>query len=476
MCGYALGRATSVKLLITAGSQAPFFYEIGALSKLPYPEQLRADFPPWLNIYDPQDLLSYVGKDVFAGRVEDVPVNNGLTFPWSHTSYFDNPGDVEDHSSKVALMGGIRAVVVGVEKYGAAWNLNGPACDAVRFVGWLAGNGVPAANISLFVSALPENQAAVDGCHVTARPATSHDIVREFTDVLAKVHDDLLIVFWGGHGVIRADGARLLLTAEATENNVANIDLNSLLESLRSDLFAGFRRQIVLVDACANYLEHLRRTIGIPSTTLPAGSPVPARQQFVVVSAKAGEAARNLDAERTGLFSKQLREALADAGFPPDMEKVARTLQRRFADLRDRSEARQTPVYFWYRDWETNEAGLGSPASGEVQRPRSAFKVSIQSRNRLVDAFCGLPGFMNSEERNRLMAQISPSIVAVIARHSKPRFDIDAIVGTCLSFPKGICELLDAVRFFYRDAESLGNLEVLMERVLPGECGPASGV
>jgi hypothetical protein len=80
-----------VKLLITVGSQAPFFYEIGALPKVPYPDALRDDFPAWLNIYDPQDLLSYVGHDVFPGRVEDVAVNNRLTFPWSHTSYFDNP-------------------------------------------------------------------------------------------------------------------------------------------------------------------------------------------------------------------------------------------------------------------------------------------------------------------------------------------------------------------------------------------------
>jgi hypothetical protein len=81
-----------VKLLITVGSQAPFFYEVGALPKLPFPDPLRPDFPDWLNIYDPQDLLAYVGRDVFPGRVADEPVDNGLAFPYSHTAYFDNPG------------------------------------------------------------------------------------------------------------------------------------------------------------------------------------------------------------------------------------------------------------------------------------------------------------------------------------------------------------------------------------------------
>jgi hypothetical protein len=81
----------SVRLLVTVGSQAPFLYEIGALWSLPHGDPLPAHFPPWLNVYDPRDLLSYIGAPLFPGRVEDVEVNNKRPFPQSHSAYWANP-------------------------------------------------------------------------------------------------------------------------------------------------------------------------------------------------------------------------------------------------------------------------------------------------------------------------------------------------------------------------------------------------
>jgi hypothetical protein len=81
-----------VRLLVTVGSQAPFFYEIGALWSLRPNEPLPDRFPPaWLNLYDPRDLLSYVGEEVFGQRVEDVRVDNGQPFPYAHSAYWRNP-------------------------------------------------------------------------------------------------------------------------------------------------------------------------------------------------------------------------------------------------------------------------------------------------------------------------------------------------------------------------------------------------
>jgi hypothetical protein len=44
-----------------------------------------------LNIYDPDDLLSYVGAPLFPGQVEDVEVSNRQPFPQSHIAYWANP-------------------------------------------------------------------------------------------------------------------------------------------------------------------------------------------------------------------------------------------------------------------------------------------------------------------------------------------------------------------------------------------------
>ncbi len=86
-----LEKMPQVKLLVTVGSQSPFFYEIGALQSLAFGDDLPTYFPRWLNIYDLRDFLSFVGATVFKGRVEDVVVDSHQPFPVSHGAYFTNP-------------------------------------------------------------------------------------------------------------------------------------------------------------------------------------------------------------------------------------------------------------------------------------------------------------------------------------------------------------------------------------------------
>jgi pimeloyl-ACP methyl ester carboxylesterase len=80
-------RPPNVKGLITFGSQAPFFYEIGGLETLGYEEPLPPHFPPWINFYDLNDPLSYVGSKLFEGRVSDYKIESGESFPASHSAY-----------------------------------------------------------------------------------------------------------------------------------------------------------------------------------------------------------------------------------------------------------------------------------------------------------------------------------------------------------------------------------------------------
>jgi hypothetical protein len=86
----------SVSLLVTVGSQAPYFYEIDALQTLSFdhtkpPEQrLPQRFPQWLNVYDRRDFLSFIGEEIFGSRVKDVQVNNRQPFPQSHSAYWNN--------------------------------------------------------------------------------------------------------------------------------------------------------------------------------------------------------------------------------------------------------------------------------------------------------------------------------------------------------------------------------------------------
>ncbi|MBQ0879638.1 hypothetical protein ACPZ13_05980 [Streptomyces sp. IPPR8] len=79
-----------VRLLVTAGSQAPFLYESGSLPSLEHPAPLPAHVPDWLNLYDPRDLLSYLGAGLFPGRVTDIAVDSRQPFPAAHSAYWTN--------------------------------------------------------------------------------------------------------------------------------------------------------------------------------------------------------------------------------------------------------------------------------------------------------------------------------------------------------------------------------------------------
>jgi hypothetical protein len=91
-----LEQIPQVRLLITMGSQAPFFYEINALQSMEFRDEspgnrLPSHFPRWLNFYDLRDFLSYVGEPIFGNDiVTDVCVDNRLPFPDSHGGYFSN--------------------------------------------------------------------------------------------------------------------------------------------------------------------------------------------------------------------------------------------------------------------------------------------------------------------------------------------------------------------------------------------------
>ncbi|NUK34082.1 hypothetical protein HRW23_26800 [Streptomyces lunaelactis] len=78
------------ELVVTVGSQAPFLYELGALTALEPGETLPDGFPRWLNIYDRQDLLAFLAEPVFPGdpRVVDHEVSSRQPFLPCHSAYW----------------------------------------------------------------------------------------------------------------------------------------------------------------------------------------------------------------------------------------------------------------------------------------------------------------------------------------------------------------------------------------------------
>jgi hypothetical protein len=79
-------------LLVTIGSQSPILYELNALVGMEYNPnaKLPETFPEWLNIYDRNDFLSYVGEKIFSEKIQDVEIDSKQPFPESHGAYWEN--------------------------------------------------------------------------------------------------------------------------------------------------------------------------------------------------------------------------------------------------------------------------------------------------------------------------------------------------------------------------------------------------
>jgi hypothetical protein len=82
-----LGMA-QVDLLVTVGSQGSYLCSLGALPSAPRGVAGDVAMPPWVNAYDPRDLLSYLAVPVFGDVVEDVEIHSGAPFPRAHSAYF----------------------------------------------------------------------------------------------------------------------------------------------------------------------------------------------------------------------------------------------------------------------------------------------------------------------------------------------------------------------------------------------------
>lgn len=148
------------------------------------------------------------------------------------------------------------AVIVGVEKYPVKkWGLDGPVNDAGRFSNWLIQRGVPPENIRIFLSPLPENEKSKELNGLNYQYATEENIRKYFYDYLPKISGDLFWFFWGGHGFITPIKSKInfrLLFGDSKPDSFRNLNLNSLINSMKFDFFQEFRKQIFIIDACKN--------------------------------------------------------------------------------------------------------------------------------------------------------------------------------------------------------------------------------
>jgi len=267
------------------------------------------------------------------------------------------------------------ALIVGIERYaaGGQWDLDGPLNDALAIRGWLLSCGVPAQQIHLHVAPLEKNQARLLDLQCNIQKADEQAIRETIQRIKNKStqSDDLLFLYWAGHGLI-SQVQQCLLLAEATDADMKSYGVDngegSLCASFANEHCPSFRQQIFLFDTCRSF--HRQPDCPLPVVPLPSGKRLQ-KSQFLFFASQEGQAAKNQGQKRCGLFTEVLLEQLRanqaqEHAWPPDMDGIATAVQQGF-----RENEQQYPVWKRYRDDQGNELIDPFPAADVVAASQS---------------------------------------------------------------------------------------------------------
>jgi hypothetical protein len=353
------------------------------------------------------------------------------------------------------------ACVIGIDQYdaGAQWKLNGPVADALRFAQWLRQRGVPDEQITLFLAPPEPHQ---HDQQPDVRAAVRSELLRYLLEEIPRQRGDLFIIYWGGHGVVSIDGERRLFYADTTNAFLVNLNFAELLTTLRSELYRGFRHQILFVDACANYIDRGFGQRNLPSETLERGAPRKDVWQFVYFATRLGERARNLEHEATGVFSRELLAALNQTPlepWPPDLDQLRADLQRRFTELRASTGGlQQTPSYSWYQDWDGSQGTLQTTLA-PAPEPGSSSRIDQPLKTALVKALARCDTLSTTQRRDQVLLQLRRPIADRVKRDPALLYDVEQIVSACLAYRGGLSELIEVIRAFEPGSDALNEVE-----------------
>jgi len=376
-----------------------------------------------------------------------------------------------------------QAILVGIEKYADSRSipdLNGPVNDVYQFCQWLRDRNVPPENISVFLAPLDRNVGIVDKITnlIDSKPLEANkDIVNKaLREEARKKTASLFFLFWSGHGWIASQGDRRLIYADATMEDLKNLNLTVQLNAMQTDLYKNLPRQLLIFDACANS-QILRIT---PPDDLPAiGKHLPSQKQMAMFAANPGEYAINKSDEQMGIFSRELLNELNSSKdtelWPPDMEAVMQNVQEKFIKLREDGQTRQTPSYLLYQDWSGNrkerfseiEPATKARERDSVQLPRD---LTIQELGLLRDLFLQCQSIRDSQSRKDIILNLRKEIANNIIMEGNANTVVLSAIRTSRSYSGGLAELLDVIDMLYeKNSVAMQNLRRTTIQILPEE-------
>ena len=334
------------------------------------------------------------------------------------------------------------AIVVGIERYeaGDKWDLDGAAASALRIIRWLRDRDVPAGNITVLLSPLEANRSAVDqtlaglGFPGASQAATVNVVRRIVTEQLPRTEGDLLVVFWSGHGALDRLKERRLFCANATVNATYNIKVNELLAALSGKNFKGLGEQVIIVDACANFIQELRLRRLEPESGFGVGDIRPVRQ-YALLAAAQGEKALFDKKARSGTFARIVADWLDRHGvtLPPPMDQLAVAVDARFKQLRQEDVTGQHPVRIReiLDGSETEHVYGGEPVPENVWQAARRAGLTIDQLRTTAALVADAPQLAAKDGRDALGATLR-GVVGAVPRTDDPRADLLDLVSAVL--------------------------------------------
>ena len=305
---------------------------------------------------------------------------------------------------------------------------------------------------------------------VQVESATRNNINEAIRTTLVTRNEELFFFFWGGHGVIREDFSRRLFYSDATATDKKNLDVNDFLLALRSPYYkkSALRKQILVVDACANFDAKMNWQYSLSSDQFSkgVGEPAQGREQFVFLATRPGQVALNLDSEKTGIFSRELLKRLAESAvWPPDFKGLGEDLIQHFKVLRDQRRADQIPGYCWFRDADGFDNELGGVT--DPTATKQLKKLALADRKELTDALLDVPCIFDRQKRERIVRELPRPLANFIERDEDNFGDVFNILDTCLRHTGGFARFFQIVLSFDSGTDECKTLTDVVAKYLP---------
>ncbi|MFD4351964.1 caspase family protein [Nocardia sp. NPDC058518] len=227
------------------------------------------------------------------------------------------------------------AVVVGIDDYefGEQSELGGPVADGMRFIRWLRDRGVPGRNITFLAGPTAADCSRVDEFAaaeaIRLLDARQESIRPVFLDLLAAGPDqcssELLIVFWGGHGVTDQHDDFYLLFSNTRAHDQRALNFANLARTMATA--RNHPQQLYFVDAC-RVSASLFDFDGLKDD-FPSKRGWSIESQYIMYAAAKYQRAKEIRKQRSGAYSQAMLASLPIV-WPLDLDTLAKRTENEF--------------------------------------------------------------------------------------------------------------------------------------------------